>query len=67
MSGDFKWRHFVGEIIILPVRWYCKYCVSYRDREELIEERRVEPNHTTLYSWRFRNRETHALGFDATP
>ena len=42
MSGDFKWRHFVGEIILWAVRWYCKYGVSYRDLEEMMEERGVE-------------------------
>jgi transposase-like protein len=35
MSGDFKWRHFMGEIILWAVRWYCKYGVSYRDLEEM--------------------------------
>jgi transposase-like protein len=51
MSGDFKWRHFVGEIILWAVRWYCKYGVSYRDLEEMMEERGVDLDHTTLYRW----------------
>ena len=66
MSGDFKWRHFVGEIILWAVRWYCKYGVSYRDLEEMMEERGVDLDHTTLYRWVQRyapeNRETPALG-----
>jgi IS6 family transposase len=51
MSGDFKWRHFVGENILWAVRWYCKYSVSYRDLEEMMEERGVDLDHTTLYRW----------------
>ncbi len=34
--GDFKWRHFRGEMMILwAVRWYCKYGISYRELEEM--------------------------------
>ena len=48
------------------VRWYCKYGVSYRDLEEMMEERGVDLDHTTLYRWVQRyapeNRETPALG-----
>ena len=25
LSNPFKWKHFVGEIILLNVRWYLKY------------------------------------------
>ena len=31
--NDFKGRHFDGQIILWAVRWYCKYGVSYRERE----------------------------------
>jgi transposase-like protein len=51
MTGDFKWRHFVGEIILWAVRWYCKYGISYRELEEMMEERGVDLDHTTLYRW----------------
>ncbi|HEY4385533.1 MAG TPA: DDE-type integrase/transposase/recombinase, partial [Ktedonobacteraceae bacterium] len=30
----FKWRHFQAEIILLCVRWYVRYALSYRDLEE---------------------------------
>jgi IS6 family transposase len=33
------------------VRWYCKYGVSYRDLEEMLEERGIDLDHTTLYRW----------------
>jgi len=48
---DFKYRHFQGEIILQCVRWYCKYGISYRDLEEMIFERGVEVDHTTIYRW----------------
>lgn len=48
---DFKWRHFQGEIILQCVRWYCRYGISYRDLEEMMEERGVEVDHTTIYRW----------------
>ncbi len=37
----FKWRHFLPEIILLNVRWYCRYPLSYRDLEEMVAERGI--------------------------
>ena len=34
-----------------PLRWYCKYGISYRDLEEMMVERGFEIDHTTLYRW----------------
>ena len=51
MGGEFKWRHFAGELILLCVRWYCKYGISYRNLEEMMGERGVAVDHTTLYRW----------------
>jgi len=45
-------RHLVGEFVLWPVSCYCKYCVSYRDLEEMMEERSVDLDYTTLYRWR---------------
>ncbi len=30
LSNSFKWKHYEGEIILLNVRWYLKYALSYR-------------------------------------
>ena len=30
----FKWKHFAGEMILLNVRWYVKYALSYKNLEE---------------------------------
>ena len=34
---DSKWRHFQGDVILWAVRWYCRYPISYRDLEEMLE------------------------------
>ena len=50
-SSDFKWRHYQGEAILLCVRWYLRYRVSYRDLEEMMKERGLNADHTTIYRW----------------
>ncbi|NJL87218.1 MAG: IS6 family transposase [Leptolyngbyaceae cyanobacterium SM1_1_3] len=47
----FKWKHFQPEIILLNVRWYCRYALSYRDLEEMMAERRLSVDHSTLNRW----------------
>jgi len=47
----FKWRHFQAEIILLCVRWYLRYPLSYRDLEEMMRERGLRIDHTTIYRW----------------
>ena len=49
--SDFKWRHYQGDIILGCVRWYCKYGISYRELEEMMLERGLEVDHTTIYHW----------------
>jgi transposase, IS6 family len=50
-STSFKWRHFEAEIILLCVRWYLRYSLSYRDLEEIMLERGLHVDHTTIYRW----------------
>jgi transposase-like protein len=47
----FKWRHFEAEIILVCVRWYLRYALSYRDLEELMRERGLSVDHTTISRW----------------
>src|SRR5512133_3445870 len=47
----FKRRRFPAEIILLCVRWYCRYGISYRDLEEMMAERGVGVDYSTLYRW----------------
>ena len=44
----FKRRRFPVEIILLCVRWYCKYGISYRDLVEMMQERGVEGKRPVL-------------------
>jgi IS6 family transposase len=48
-SNPFKWRHHQSEIILLCVRWYLRYSLSYRDLEEMMNERGLSVDHTTIY------------------
>ena len=47
----FKWRHFLLKIILLNVRWYCRYPLSYGNLEEMMVERGIEVDHLTLNRW----------------
>jgi IS6 family transposase len=38
-------------VILLAVRWYLRYGLSYRDVEELLAERGIEVDHVTIYRW----------------
>ena len=42
---------FPPEVILLAVRWYLRYALSYRDLEELLAERGIEVDHVTLFRW----------------
>ena len=44
----FKWKHFVGEIILQTVRWYLKYPLSYRNLKEMMTERGIQVDHSTI-------------------
>jgi transposase, IS6 family len=50
-SSPFKWRHFEPAIILLCVRWYCRYQLSYRDVEEMMHERGLDVDHSTVFRW----------------
>ncbi|MFT4596635.1 MAG: IS6 family transposase, partial [Paracrocinitomix sp.] len=42
---------FPPEVILLAVRWYLRYGLSYRDVVELLAERGIEVDHVTIYQW----------------
>ena len=48
---SFKGRQFEKTIIMMSVRWYSAYSLSYRDIEELMKERGIEVDHTTINRW----------------
>src|ERR1700722_9743423 len=51
MDGLFKGRHFDQEIIVLCVRWYLRYKLSFRDLAEMMAERGLSLAHTTIMRW----------------
>lgn len=48
---DCKGHRFEKDIILLCVRWYLAYPLSYRNLEEMMAERGIEVDHTHLYRW----------------
>ena len=47
----FKGRHFEAEIIVLCVRWYLRYPLSFRQLEEIMAERNLSVDHVTIWRW----------------
>ena len=48
---SFKGAHFPSSVILMAVRWYVAYALSYRDMEELMAERGICVDHATLARW----------------
>src|SRR5512141_3128589 len=42
---------FPPEVIVLAVRWYLRFGLSFRDVEELLAERGIQVDHVTIYRW----------------
>jgi len=51
LSNSFKWKHYEGEIILLNVRWYLKYSLSYRNLKEMMIEREIQVDHGNIMRW----------------
>src|SRR5664280_1119213 len=49
--ASFKWRQTEPGLILCAVRWYLRYSLSLRDVEELLEERGLSIDHTTVWRW----------------
>src|ERR1700730_14886407 len=49
--SGFAGFRFPAEVILLAVRWYLRFGLSYRDLEELLAERGIDVDHVTLYRW----------------
>ena len=47
----FEGRHFDREVIVLCVRWYLRFKLSYRDLVEMMAERGLSLVHTTIMRW----------------
>ena len=51
MKNYFKRRRFPKDVIILSVRWYLRYALSYRDLKEILIERGVTVDHSNIFRW----------------
>jgi transposase, IS6 family len=47
----FKWRQIEPALILCAMRWYLRYSLSLRDVEELLDERGLRVDHTTMWRW----------------
>ncbi|MGX5576077.1 IS6 family transposase [Bacillus toyonensis] len=47
----FKWKHYQPDIILLTIRWYLRYNLSFRDLVEMMEERGLSLTHITIMRW----------------
>ncbi len=69
---DFKGHRFDKDIILLCIRWYLAYPLSYRNMKEMMAERGVHIDHTSIYRWvqkftpkleaTFRKNKMHPVG-----
>ena len=50
-GSAFAGFRFPPEVIVVAVRWYLRYGLSYRDVEELLAERGVQVDHVTVFRW----------------
>lgn len=51
LDRPFQYRQYPPCIILWAVRWYLRYRLSYREVAEMLAERGVEVDHTTIYRW----------------
>ena len=51
LNALFEGRHFDHEIIVLCVRWYLRFKLSFRDLVEMMAERNLSMAHTTIMRW----------------
>ena len=51
MALSFANKQFPSATILMAIRWYLAYKLSYRNIEELLAERGVQVEHATIYRW----------------
>ena len=51
LQSAFTGFRFPPDVIVVAIRWYLRFGLSYRDVEELLAERGVEVDHVTVYRW----------------
>jgi hypothetical protein len=65
----FRGRHFEPEIIATCVRWYLRFSLSLRNVEEMMAERGLMVDHTTVWRWcqKFTLCATFHIGYRLSP
>jgi transposase-like protein len=58
---DMKGMRFPKEIILMCIRWYAAYGLSYRNLEEMMLERNVSVDHSTVNRWAIRGQVQYLL------
>jgi hypothetical protein len=64
LDGLFKGRHFDREVVVLCVRWYLRFELSYRDRVEMMAELGLSMAHTTIMRWGIMLQSSSGAGID---
>jgi hypothetical protein len=57
--SGFAGFRFPPKVIMLAVRWYLRYALSYRDVEELLVERGIDVDHSQIYLHHVSNARPH--------
>ena len=63
MAKVLKWLHYPLDVMLLCVRWYVAYWLSLRDLEEMMAERAIGVDHSTVHRWAIKRRTRPMLGF----
>ena len=50
-NSEFKWKHFTPDIILWCVRWYGSTPMSYANLSDMLAERGILVNRSTIYRW----------------
>ena len=50
-NPEFKWKHFAPEIILWCLRWYGSTPMSYANLSDMLQERGISVNRSTIYRW----------------
>jgi transposase-like protein len=51
INHEFKWKHFTPEIILWCLRWYGSTTLSYANLNNMLAERGISVNRSTIYRW----------------
>ena len=51
INSEFKWKHFAPEIILWCLRWYGSTPMSYANLSDMLAERGISVNRSTIYRW----------------